>query len=239
MKPYYQDDCVTLFHARCEEVLPTLDRVDHVITDPPYEAEAHTNARRVRSGGGVDVLNIPFGAISETERSIVAHEVGRLVRRWVLTFCQVEAAMRWREVYEDAGLEYRRTCVWVKPDGAPQFTGDRPGIGYESFVAMHAFGKSSWNGGGQRGVFIENVGTHKDHPTQKPLTLIKRLVSLFSDEGDIILDPFAGSGTTGVAAATLGRKAILVEMSEQYCEVIAKRLERVQMQGVMDFGVSA
>lgn len=237
MTVYYSDDYVTLHHAKAEEVLPTLDAVDHVIADPPYEVEAHTKARRVRAGGGVDVLHIPFDAITEEIRIVVANEIGRITRRWSLTFCQVEAAMRWRQCYEAAGLEYKRTCVWIKPDGAPQFTGDRPGIGYESFVAMHAKGPSRWNGGGRRGVFIRNVGTHADHPTQKPLTLMRELIGLFTDEGDVILDCFAGSGTTGLAAAALGRKAILVEMDERYAEVAAKRLSELRMQGVFDLQV--
>lgn len=70
------------------------------------------------------------------------------------------------------------------------------------------------------------------HTTQKPDSLMRSLVDLFTDPGETILDPFAGSGTTLVAAAYLGRRAIGVEREERYCEVIAKRLE----ERALDFG---
>jgi site-specific DNA-methyltransferase (adenine-specific) len=149
----------------------------------------------------------------------------------VLTFCQVEAAMLWRDTWQAAGYNYRRTCVWVKPDGMPQFSGDRPGMGYESLVAMHAPGRSAWNGGGRHGVFTlpKSAGTGgyaQEHPTTKPVPLLGLLIRLFSDENDLILDPFMGSGTTLRAAKDLGRRAIGIEIEERYCEIAARRLEQ-------------
>lgn len=82
--------------------------------------------------------------------------MARLARRWILVFCQVEAAMKWRAAIETAGAVYQRTCQWTKPDGKPQYSGDRPGIGSESIVACYAPGRSTWNGGGSHGVFIVN-----------------------------------------------------------------------------------
>ena len=152
--------------------------------------------------------------------------MARLARRWILVFCQVEAAMKWRAVLEDAGACYKRTCIWVKPDGKPQYSGDRPGIGYESIVACHAPGRSRWNGGGTHGVFIVNKGgdARTGHQTQKPLALMELLVRLFSDPGEVILDPFAGSGTTGVAAIRLGRRFVGWEMNSEYFAIARKRL---------------
>jgi site-specific DNA-methyltransferase (adenine-specific) len=63
------------------------------------------------------------------------------------------------------------------------------------------------------------------HPTQKPLVLMQRLVEQFTDPGDVILDPTAGSGTTGLAAKLLSRRAVLVESNEEHCEAAAKRLQ--------------
>ena len=115
--------------------------------------------------------------------------------------------MKWRAALEAGGAVYKRTCQWIKPDGKPQYSGDRPGIGYESIVACHAPGRSTWNGGGSHGVFIVNKGgdPRTGHQTQKPLALMEVLVRLFSDPGELILDPFVGSGSTGVAALRLGR----------------------------------
>lgn len=102
-------------------------------------------------------------------------------------------------------------------------------MGYEAFVAMHADGRSKWNGGGRHGVFIVNKGCGgmpSEHPTTKPLQLIKDLVWLFSEEGDTVLDCFAGSGTTLRAAKDLGRKAIGIEIEERYVEIAIKRLQQ-------------
>lgn len=176
---------------------------DIVITDPPYEAEAHTSHRLVaRAGGHLEVEPLTFPPITEHERSASAAEMVRLAKRWILVFCQVEAAMKWRAALEAAGAVYKRTCVWVKPDGKPQYSGDRPGIGYESIVACHTPGRSTWNGGGSHGVFTVNKGgdVRTGHQTQKPVALMDLLVRLFSNKGELVLDPFAGSGTTGVAA---------------------------------------
>ncbi len=69
------------------------------------------------------------------------------------------------------------------------------------------------------------------HPSQKPLQVISRLISTFTAEGDLVLDPFMGSGTTLVAARNLGRRAIGIEIEERYCEVAVLRLA----QQVLDF----
>jgi site-specific DNA-methyltransferase (adenine-specific) len=206
-----------------------------ILTDPPYESEAHTQQRRVQrevvaSGGprAVYVEEIPFGPIDDALRGAVAAHAGRLARGWVLTFCQVEVSQTWRAAYEAYGLNYRRTCVWVKPDGMPQYSGDRPGMGYESLVAMHVAGRSEWNGGGRHDVFVhnKNSGGKHEHPTMKPEPLMRELVELFSDPGDLVLDPFAGSGTTLRACKDRSRRAIGIEIEPRYCEIAAKRLRQ-------------
>lgn len=151
----------------------------------------------------------------------------RVARRWVIAFCQVEAAMTWA----DAIGNYVRTMVWVKPDGQPQYTGDRPGMGYESIVVCHRSGRKRWNGGGRVGVFVANkndrtawVDGKTAHPTTKPTELMVELVGLFTDPSETILDPFAGSGTTGVASLRLGRKFIGIERDEKYFHLACERL---------------
>lgn len=229
MTPYYQDDAVTLYHGDCLEVLPTLGQVDHVITDPPYEAEAHTKGRRAGSGAGVaQERPLDFPAITDAERREVGAVMALCAQGWLLVFCQVEAAMLWREALKPA--KYTRTQIWRKPDGAPQFTGDRPGMGYESIVTCWAgSGRMNWNGGGRHGVYEYMTVKAAGHMTQKPEGLMSELVQLFTDPGDLILDPFGGSGTTAVAAKRLGRRCILIEREEKYCEVAAKRLRQTAL----------
>jgi len=215
-----------LFHGDCRDVLPTIERVDHVITDPPYEAEAHTKGRRGRRGGSFKETPLGFSAITPELRAFVGGEFQRLARRWSIVFSQVEAVHAWREACGDE--RYVRTMVWVKDTTTPQMTGDRPGMGWESMVVHHVPGKKRWNGGGKSGVFrgasVQKMGTPNDHETQKPLSLMIELVDLFTDEGETVLDPFAGSGTTLVAAIRRGRKAIGVEKDEKYFALACERL---------------
>lgn len=220
--------------------------VDHVICDPPYEAEAHTLQRRTketfgtRKGGGdarrCATKAIDFAPLTEDVRRLAAAEMARVARRWILVFCQAEAVGDWRITLETAGAKFKRACVWIKPDGQPQLTGDRPGMGYESIVAAHAPGKTRWNGGGAHGVFSCSVNTNIDrtgHPTQKPVALMERLVALFTDPGDLILDPFAGSGTTGVAAIRNGRRFLGWERDEKYHAIATKRLTGTREQATL------
>lgn len=232
---------VVLHHGDCIEGLRGLaDRsVDCCVTDPPFEDQAHTKQRRGRSPGvgkgasearECENIPLPFAAITESQRIEVSHQIARVTSRWILVFCQVEATQLWAAALSNAGAEYIRTMVWVKPDGMPQFTGDRPGMGYESIVVAHRKGRKRWNGGGRHGVFIENKGAGRapgvaaPHPTTKPLPLISELVSLFTEPNDLVLDPFAGSGTTGVACKMLGRRFVGWELDATYHAIALRRL---------------
>lgn len=225
----------TLYLGDCLDVLPLLQPVNCVITDPPYETEAHTLQRRVQretignKKRRVSSEPLPFASISSELREDVSRQITTLSKGWVLVFCQVEGVLPWKNSLEASGAKYKRTMVWVKPDAMPQFSGDRPGMGYESIVAAWcAAGRSSWNGGGRVGVFTCNKNDGSGpapHPTTKPRRLMTELVRLFSNEGDTILDPFMGSGTTGVAAVGQGRKFIGIELDPAYFDIACQRLE--------------
>lgn len=230
-----------VLHADCREVLPSMPdkSVAHVVTDPPYEAEAHTSHRRVKRNGSdagerwgngdsreAMIEALGFDPITAEDRGAVALEIARLSSRWSVVFCQVEAGQLWRVALETGGHVYRRSCVWVKPDAQPQFSGDRPGMGYETIVVAHAKGRCAWNGGGKVGVFthVKNTPGGSDHPTTKPVPLMLELVELFTDPDELVLDPFAGSGTTGVACLRLGRRFIGIERDAKYHAVAVERL---------------
>ena len=172
--------------------------------------------------------SIDFAQMSSELRAFCGLEFSRLSRGWVLAFCQAEGVSAWRAALESGGSKWRRAQIWVKPDSSPQFTGDRPGAGYELIASAWAgVGRSSWNGGGSRGVYTHCVGSNgraNPHPTTKPLPLMLELVELFTDPGDIVLDPFCGSGTTGVACIRLGRRFIGIEKDAKYATVAQERL---------------
>ncbi len=237
MSLYYEDDAVRLYHGNCLAILPTLEPVDHVITDPPYSDYVHAKGRRGGSAHRGSVSQdrpLGFDALDGLQRAICAGEFQRLARRWVLVFSDVESCGDWRHDLVCRNMDYVRTGAWVKLGSTPQFTGDRPATGHEAITVCHQPSRKRWNGGGSHAVWthpIVSAGSgHSErlHTTQKPLSLMVELVTLFTDEGETILDPFAGSGTTMVAAKLNGRKAIGIELSERYCQVAAERLSKTE-----------
>ena len=236
----YDKDGIVLYCGDCRDVLPTLAQVDHVITDPPYWVDVYMRMRSADSAGGNRRLSIKSGSALVAMKNgdigmldadligLVSAEWARLATRWILVFSDAESTHRWRQGLLDGGARYVRTGAWMKPDGMPQMTGDRPGVGFELCTIAHAQGAMQWNGGGHAAVWTHNIvkgDARADHPCPKPIGLMLELVELFTDPGETILDPFAGSGTTLVAAKQLGRKAIGIEISEEYCRVAIKRLE--------------
>jgi site-specific DNA-methyltransferase (adenine-specific) len=209
-----------------------------MITDPPYEKEAHKPMRRTWASvkGRVDDASIAFGPMTEATRMAIAAFAAQGVRGWALVFCQVEGIVPWREALAGAGAKYKRAMCWVKPDASPQFDGSGPAQGYESIVAAWCGqGRSLWNGGGRHGVFQHNshIGVadrYGGHPTEKPLPLMRELTTLFTQPSQTILDPFMGSGTTGVAALKSGRKFIGIEIDEKYFDIACRRIEEAHRQ---------
>ncbi len=227
MKPTWE-----IIHGDCLDVLPKIENksIAHIITDPPYEAEAHTDARRVRDDDGVQFRPVSFVAMTEDLRKFVAVESTRVCIGWSLVFCQIEGVIPWRDSFLKAGAKWRRAQIWVKPDSTPNFSGDRPAQSFESIATVWCGkGRSVWNGGGGRGHYIYNVdasrsGSANEHPTTKPVPLMMELVERFTNPGDTILDPFCGSGSTGVACIRLGRNFIGIEKDETYAKLARERL---------------
>ena len=172
---------------------------------------------------------MPFDAMDEVTRKALVSECKRLSKGWALIFSQAEAVGKYADLF---GSAWRRPMVWVKPDAAPQFTGDRPAMGYESICAAWCNGsKSSWNGGGTRGVFVYNsTGYEHKHPAQKPIPLMVRLIELFTNPGDTILDPYMGSGMTGVACVLTGRNFVGCELKKNYFDMAKIYIEDAQRQ---------
>lgn len=226
MKPYYQDDLVTLYHGDCRDVLGSV-AADVLISDPPYAPETHEGARTVACTRAL----VDFAAVDADLLRAVFSLAAPL--RWCV------ATMDWRHIADlerqpPDGLRFVRFGVWVKPNGAPQFTGDRPAMGWEGVGILHnATEPLRWNGGGSHAVWRVNK-ENSAHPTGKPLNLVHRFVELFSEPGELVVDPFAGGGTTLVACKNLGRRAVGCEIEERHCETIAARLS----QNVLDLGAA-
>lgn len=207
MKPYYQNASITLYYARWQDVIDeikTTYQIDHVVTDPPYSEETHSGAKtnpqtelgRWRQGGNESQPLISFD--STTAADLRATFAAMIPRRWIISFID------WRhitplETEPPEGVRFVRFGVWIKTNGAPQFSGDRPATGWEAIAIMHkAGGRMRWSGGGLPATFIypkaiaSKASDGTTHATEKPQALVQRLLSLFTDKGDTILDPFGG-----------------------------------------------
>jgi site-specific DNA-methyltransferase (adenine-specific) len=227
----------TLYLGDCREILPTLGKVGHVICDPPYEAIMHAAkagaSRRTRTDGRCELKALNFAAIDEIRQEI-ADLVAKVSNGWALIFCAPEGVGRWADAINATAAKYKRACVWIKPDSTPQLNGQGPAMGAENFVAAWCgSGYARWNAGGKRGVYtyLTNPSDRDgEHPTEKPWRLMADLVRDFTNTGQTILDPFMGSGTTGVACAKLGREFIGIEIEPKYFDIACRRIEAAYKQ---------
>jgi site-specific DNA-methyltransferase (adenine-specific) len=217
--PYYQDSAVTIYHADCREILPLL-AFDVLVTDPPYGVNLgnHGGAKDGRKDhvlvkgryasyddtpenfAGI-VVPVIFAAVAKAKRAAV--------------FCA--GHMAWSLPRADA----------IGGVFLPAATG-RCAWGYNSFAHCLLYGAAPDLNLGARPTGIKSTATagYNGHPCPKPETWMTWAVSLVSKDSDVVLDPFAGSGTTLRAAKDLGRKAIGIEIEERYCEIAARRMEQ-------------
>jgi site-specific DNA-methyltransferase (adenine-specific) len=225
--PYYSDAAVTLYHGDCRALLPALDhRVDSLITDPPYGLNVgygRTKFGTRRIDGDAD-MSLILGVFKATAHLMVPDA-------WTATFCGYSQVGEVQMATEASGYKVKTVIVWDK--AMPSL-----GMGIRNQHEMVVLAKQGrpvepFMGGNVWRILRER-GTPQ-HPHMKPQALMSRLIDYYSPEGGMVLDPFAGSGSTLVAAKQLGRTAIGIEIDESYCELIAKRLD----QGVLDFGATA
>lgn len=200
-----------VLEADCSEVLPMLPEgsVDHLLSDPPFSEHVHAVGRMdkaIRAGE----REFGFASLGDDLRTLVCLQAARVVSRWSLVFTDAEGQRGWQDAFVDAGIQHVRVGAWVKPGALPQMSGDRPSAGFEAIEIAHPKGRKRWNGGGKPGIWTHTVerGEIRVHPTQKPIALLLELIDDFTDPDDLVLDPFCGSGSLGIACMRLGRRYI-------------------------------
>jgi site-specific DNA-methyltransferase (adenine-specific) len=208
MKPYYEHAGITIYLGDCLEVLPTLDAGYVLVTDPPYGVDfegkgtKHTTRRGQGYIGGDDPLVGP---------TAVRMALPAMVRGATFPGCR---GMFNYPSPDDIG------CVYC-PSGA--------GIGRWGFTCIHPilfYGKRPRTQLYPCSIQSFETSREDRHPCPKPLGWMKWLVNLVSLDTEVIVDPFAGSGTTLTAAKDLGRRGIGIEIEEKYAEIAAKRLSQ-------------
>ena len=210
-------DRFTLHHGDCLDILRSLPSgsVDAVISDPPYG---------VRKEEKWDALGYFLGNLDEWMR-----EALRVSRNGVIWF---GAGKTMPHVIRAAGCYFDRLLVWNKPPGS-QYAGASANRLWYSIEPIAVIAKTpEFRKKGVDSEFGYSAfdartiakATH-GHPTTKPVELMEWLVSHFSNRDDTILDPFMGSGTTGVACMRTGRKFIGIEIDKGYYDIAKRRIE--------------
>lgn len=240
-KPYYADDLVTLYFGDCLQVLEDMPEasVDVVLTDPPYSSGGRReNTRSLRKSMTRTV---------EDDDWIRGDAMGTNGFVWLMRSC----GLQWRRILVPGGhvLSFIDWRMWPTLAAAlesadlrqhPALVWDKAMIGMGSiFRNQHEF-IVHMSAGSPRDPYRRDVANvlrfsairGGAHPTEKPEPLLRTLLSVVADSGQLALDPFAGSGSTLAAARSLGLRSIGIEADERYCEVIAKRFD----QGSLDFG---
>ena len=233
MKPYYESGGITIYHGDCRDVLPSIGGVDLIVTDPPYGLSgggAHKGPNGTRSLHFFDNDSLSEG-MAHTDTLLDMAEGLSLTSFYAwLGHQQFSKATL---AFENAGWS-TRFLVWSRLCPAPP----APGAGWPSGASLCLYAYKpgrTWTPTPltvpQSNVIVADSYRHgapgkNGHPTQMREILVSLPIEVSSRVGDVVLDPFMGSGTTLRAAKDLGRKAIGIELEERYCEIAARRLDQ-------------
>ncbi len=212
VKPYYEKDGIVIYHGDCREILPTLEPVDLVLTDPPYDIESEKLKEIWSLVAPVMVAQAPLIWTFNTCRLAV---IGQTL---IPEFTEFRAAV-WEKPFCPSAWRFGWSWHWEPILWWMKGT-ERKGISRWKFNQSDIV---------RCNTIMPSDPQRIGHHDQKPIELWRQLMEWFSTAGQIVLDPFMGSGTTLRAAKDLGRKAIGIEIEERYCEMAANRLAQEVM----------
>jgi DNA modification methylase len=209
--PYYQDDYATIYHGDCREVLPLLEPVDLVLTDPPYGIGKAAGANKSR---GKLAVAKDYGCADWDNERVATDLI-------LLALGLASGSIIWGgNYYSDILKPGPGWLIWDKENGLTDFADCE--MAWSSFNKAARLKRHQWHG------MLRKGREQRWHPTQKPIDVMQWCIAQAdkAQENKTILDPFMGSGTTLVAAKNLGRKAIGIEIEEKYCAIAVKRLRQ-------------
>lgn len=212
----------TLYLGDCRDILPTLGKVDAVVTDPPYGLE-DWNTRGTNAGKGQGRAWKGLG------RNGLAAFDGEQCAAWdIAPNAEMMAALMQAGTHKIIwGANYlldhlprtKQLFIWNK------------GIRGMHYNDCEVAWTSQWREACRMFDLHPSAAEEKEHPTQKPLALMRWCIGRLPSDSVSILDPFMGSGTTGVAAVQMGRKFIGIEREPKYFDIACRRIEEAQRQG--------
>jgi DNA modification methylase len=234
LTPYYEDDYVLLYHGDNLEILPDICEVDCVLTDPPYGiSKSNYSVAMKNKDGSVRGVSYDFGEWDyafDSRKSMNAYLP--LIRDGgnVIIFHANEQTNEVLDVFEQNGITWKRALIMQKNTPLPaaihrNYVSDIEHAQWGVKGNNWTFNKQNANGY-DRCVLNGMVDTNIDHPTPKPLKVIEELVLRHTNAGDLVLDPFGGSGTIALACKRNGRFCIMIEQDKKYCDLIVSRLKQ-------------
>lgn len=221
MKPYYQDDYVTIYHGDCREILPELPKVDLLLTDPPYGSRQDLrHAKRKRGGDflkGITTIARDWDECvgdNEPFRPPYLLLSGRQTIIWGANYFShlLPSSSKW--------------LIWDKRDGVASDDNADCELAWTNLKGVSRIYRQLWKGICRKGRENIAIQHEKLHPFQKPVELMKWCI-LQANNPQLILDPYMGSGATIVASKELNRKCIGIEIEEKYCEISANRCRQM------------
>lgn len=221
IEPTIKTDQYELYLADCLDVLPQLESVDAVVTDPPYNVvNRDSGGLRKLDRGGADSL--PVNALG------LSQSIAGLVSGSAYVWCGTEQVSDLRRGFVESGMS-TQLVIWEKSNPSPM-NGERLWLSSVECCVFARHSKAPFFRHCASPVFRGPTEPRGDHPTAKPQWLMREIVSASCAEQSLILDPFMGSGTTGVAAIELGHKFIGIEIDEDYFSIAAKRIAHAARQ---------
>ena len=197
----------TLYLGDCAEILPTLGHFDAVVTDPPYgigEAKGRNKTR------GKLAVSKDYGD-DDWDNEPVTKQAIDLMRN----------LSKWQIIFGGNYFELPPTkcwLIWDKENGATDFADAE--LAWTNLDKAVRLKRYMWHG-----MLRANKEPRGDHPTQKPIGIMEWVINHLPAETQTIIDPYMGSGTTGVACAKMGKTFLGIEREQKYFDIACKRIE--------------
>lgn len=236
VNPYYEADGIMIYHGDCREILPKLNKVDLVLTDPPYAVSIKGLSHAGQAGKGTRNYDFfPMDHDWPECRKLVLETIAACIVTDKASFYVWCGHRQFGDLVDwfETNAFSTRFLVWSKLVPVPP----PPRSGWPSAAELCIYAYRSgrrWSDSmlPRSNVLVADGFRHGNpgkcgHPTQKPEDIIVPLVRASTSRDEIVLDPFMGSGTTLVAAKKLGRRAIGIEIEKRYCEMAVNRLSQM------------
>ena len=221
-----------LYHADCRDILPTLNSVQAVITDPPYSDLLHRmhGSRILRTSDGSNRTALGYKGQSLDDLAFFAVEFDRLCSGWIVWITDINLALVVRDELEALGRTIFAPLPFYQPGRSARLSGDGPSSWTDWIVVARTKAQNRW--GTLPGGYIAGPGwKDKEIMGGKPTKLMDALVSDYSRRGDTVLDSHMGAGTTGVACVRTGRKFIGCEIDKKTFDLACERIAAAASQG--------